>query len=90
VDRLAALLDVEAQPGPVAVTPLGPANPAPHRRISLNLPALLDARGIALAISGGAKRAVLERALQENRPLELPIAAVLHQQSVPVDVYLAP
>ena len=86
VAELASLLNVDAPPAPVAVTP----GHAPHRRISLNLSALLNTHGIALAISGSAKRAVLERALQENRPLELPIAAVLHQQRVPVDVYLAP
>jgi 6-phosphogluconolactonase len=86
VDGLATLLDPEESPAPVIVTP--PV--APHRRISLNLSALLEARGIALAMSGSAKRAVLDRALQEHRPLELPIAAVLHQQQVPVDVYLSP
>jgi 6-phosphogluconolactonase len=86
VEGLAGLLDPEAPPAPVTLTP--PI--APHRRISLNLSALLEARGIALAISGSTKRTVLERAQQQNRPLELPIAAVLHQQSVPVDVYLSP
>jgi 6-phosphogluconolactonase len=85
-EGLSSMLDAGAEPAPVTVTPLL----APHRRISLNLAALLDARAIAIAIQGSAKRAVLERALQEPSPLELPIAAVLHQSRVPVEVYLAP
>jgi 6-phosphogluconolactonase len=80
------MLDPATLPMPVAVTPPHAA----HRRISLNLPALLDARCIALAIQGATKRAVLDRALQGAAALELPIAAVIHQPRVPLDVYLTP
>lgn len=84
-DGLAAALDACAEPALVAITP--PA--VPHRRISFNLAACLDARHIAVQIQGASKREVLERAWTAS-PLELPIAAVLQQNRVPVDVYWTP
>ncbi|WP_295680235.1 6-phosphogluconolactonase [uncultured Nevskia sp.] len=68
-----------------AITPLT----APHQRISLRLPALLDSRCIHLPLSGASKLAVYQRALAENDPLQWPIAAVLHQAKVPVNIWLS-
>jgi 6-phosphogluconolactonase len=57
---------------------------APHERISLTLPALLDAREIILHIAGPDKKAALERALAAGPPEEMPIRFILRQQAVPV------
>jgi len=60
---------------------------APHERMSLTLPALLDAREVILHITGPEKKTVLERALDAGPPEEMPIRFVLRQQTVPVAVY---
>ena len=57
--------------------------------MSLTLPALLDAEEIILHIAGAEKRAVLERALADGPPEEMPVRFILRQQSVPVTVYWA-
>ena len=62
----------------------------PEERLSLNVAALLEARRIALLITGEAKWRVYERARTPGTALELPVRAVLHQQRVPVSVYWAP
>ena len=72
-----------ASPALVAVSPLV----ASHRRISMNLAALLHARYIAILIQGAHKRAVLEAARDGASPLAFPIAAILQQSRVPVGVY---
>jgi 6-phosphogluconolactonase len=77
-------LDPDGQPQLAAIT--SPA--APHPRISLTLAALLDTRGIYLQIQGAAKLAVYERALSGEDGAGLPIAAVLRQRRVAVQVYL--
>lgn len=82
---LAALFEADA---PVLAAVHPPA--APHARITLTLPALLDARHVFLQIQGAAKEAVLERAAAGGDPLRFPIAAVLAQRRVPVHVYCTP
>ena len=62
---------------------------APHDRMTLTLPALLDSRQIYLHLSGQEKRDVYERALESDSVEKMPIRAVLHQDKVPVDVYWA-
>lgn len=59
---------------------------APHPRISLTLAALLSSRRIVVSIAGDRKRAVIERAAAGADPHELPIAAVLAQTRVQVEV----
>jgi len=61
---------------------------SPHRRLSMTLPALLRSDEILLLISGAEKRAVLEQAADPAS--ELPIAHLLRQLRVPVDVFWAP
>jgi len=75
-------LDPAASPLLAAIDP--PA--APHPRISLTLAALLSSRRIVVLISGDRKRAVIERAAAGGDPHDLPIAAVLAQTRVPVEV----
>ena len=58
-------------------------------RISLGLAAILSAKKIILLITGDDKLTAYKQALTANSN-ELPIAAVLQQNSTPVDVYWAP
>lgn len=83
---LARAIDTTIAPGCVAVNALT----APHARLSLNLPALLDSRRIILHIQGDAKWLVYQRACVPGTIAELPIRAILHQKIVPVDVFWAP
>lgn len=56
-------------------------------RVSLTLPMLTSARHLLLAITGHAKRAVLQRA-ETAQPMQLPIAAVL-RSGAPLTVFWA-
>lgn len=62
---------------------------APHPRMSLTLPALLNARHVILHITGEDKLGVLEQALDAPSAPEVPISALLHQKRVPIHVYWA-
>ncbi|HWT96819.1 MAG TPA: 6-phosphogluconolactonase [Terriglobales bacterium] len=65
------------------------ANDAPingQSRISLTLPLLLQAKMLLLAVRGADKLAVIERA-KTTSPTDLPIAAVLRQERVPVEIH---
>ena len=68
--------------------PVGAVRPphAPHARMSLSLPGLLDSRIVFLLISGARKREVIEQACAQADPLSKPIAAVLMQLRTPVEV----
>ena len=69
----------------IAATP--PA--APHQRLSLTANAILKSRHIFLQISGAAKKAVYDRALEGGPVEELPIRLALLQDDVPVEVWIA-
>ena len=63
---------------------------APHERMSLTLPVILAAKNIFLHIVGQVKREVLERAMADGPPEEMPIRFVLrHKKKRPV-IYWAP
>lgn len=66
--------------------PAGVGSP-PLARISLTLPALLQARAIFLLIAGEAKREVIARA---DAGADLPVRAILAQDRTPVRVLWAP
>lgn len=70
----------------IAVQPLE----APHQRMSMTLPRLLDAHQVVVHITGEDKRAVLSQALQLEDLSVLPVSAVLRQQRTPVSVFWAP
>jgi 6-phosphogluconolactonase len=74
---------------PAGCVPMVAPTP-PRSRLSLNLAALLDARRIALLITGKAKWDVYQRARQPGAASELPVRALLSQERVPVAVYWAP
>ena len=63
---------------------------APHERMTLTLPALLQSRQIILHLVGPGKREVYERALAKGPVAEMPIRAVLGQTATPVTVFWAP
>jgi len=66
--------------------PAGLGRP-PLARISLTLPALLDARAIFLLIAGDAKREVIRRARAGE---DLPVARLLSQSKAPVRIFWSP
>ncbi|WP_341501161.1 6-phosphogluconolactonase [Gallaecimonas sp. GXIMD4217] len=78
---------------------LDPANPArllavqpttaPHQRISLTLPAILNSRQIYLHLQGPEKAQVLAEAASSDDVTAMPIRAVLAQKGTPVDIYLS-
>ncbi|WP_338031322.1 6-phosphogluconolactonase [Cupriavidus yeoncheonensis] len=92
-DGHTASLFADAPELPVGLSLTEPAgylalNPraAPHRRVSLNLSALLGARRVLLSFSGPWKKQVFDAATMEPTPM-LPVSYLLHQDSTPVDVY---
>ena len=82
---LSAGLDMESGRPCLAVQPLD----APHERMSMTLPRLLDSEQIIVHVSGENKGKVLAMADSGADPLELPIRAVLQQTKTPVVVYWA-
>jgi 6-phosphogluconolactonase len=82
---LALGLDLNSGRSCVAVTP----TVAPHERISMTLPRLLNTERLIIHISGENKQKVLDQAQAGTDPTELPIRSVLQQSQVPVTVYWA-
>lgn len=70
-----------------AVAGVRPAT-APHARLTLTLPRLLQARHVALSISGAAKRAVYAQACASESEA-LPVSLVLHRRTAPVATWMA-
>ena len=84
--QLAAATDMESGRNCMGIAPLT----APHERMTLTLPAILDSRQIILHITGPEKQEVLEQALQDGPIEAMPIRYILRQQTTPVSVYWAP
>lgn len=78
-------LDMQSGRHCIAVEPLS----APHQRLSLTLPRLLNTKLLIVHITGDDKRQLL-RAAAKADPTTYPIAAVLQQNLVPVHTYWAP
>jgi len=55
---------------------------APHQRISLTLPAILNSRNIFIHLTGEKKKQVLEDALANSTELEKPVTAVVNRADV--------
>lgn len=87
---LAAGLDLANPESAIAITPDPMPNAGPHPRISLTLARLLRSRRVMLAITGTDKRGALERAMRENDPTRLPVAALLHAPGVTVEIHWSP
>lgn len=71
-------------PGRVAATP-----GADHPRMSLTPRALLDSRAIHLLLSGADKKRALRAARAPGPVTDLPLRLILHQDAVPVRLYIA-
>lgn len=78
-------LDMNSGRTAIAVTP--PA--APHQRMSLTLPSLLNSQQIILHINGAAKQEVLRAAQVGDDITELPIRGILNQRLVPLSIFWA-
>lgn len=84
-DALALGLDMDSGRTCIGVTPTA----APHQRISMTLPRLLDSQQIIIHISGAGKQQVLEQAQAGDDVEALPIRAILNQQQAPLAIYWA-
>ena len=84
-DALALGLDMNSGRTCIGVTPTA----APHQRISMTLPRLLDSQQIIIHISGAGKQQVLEQAQAGDDVEALPIRAILNQQQAPLAIYWA-
>ncbi|SEO66403.1 6-phosphogluconolactonase [Aquisalimonas asiatica] len=83
---LATALDPDCGSLCIPVTP----ETAPHARMSLTLPALLNTHRLILHITGADKWDVYQQALAGDDAFAMPVRAVLHQRHTPVHVYWAP
>lgn len=63
---------------------------APHERMTLTLPALLESREIILHITGQNKKEVLDKAMAEGPAEDMPIRFILRQKRTPVRIFWAP
>ncbi|WP_026375161.1 6-phosphogluconolactonase [Aestuariibacter salexigens] len=77
-EQVQAGLDMNSGQRYIAVQP----TTAPHQRMSLTLPALLNSRHIFLHLTGERKREVLEQALAEGNEVAKPIVAVVQRSDV--------
>lgn len=85
-EKLAPATDMDSRKSCIGIAPLT----APHERMTLTLPAILDSRQIFLHITGQKKYDVLQKALTEGPSVEMPIRYILRQQTTPVSVFRAP
>jgi 6-phosphogluconolactonase len=63
---------------------------APYARVSLGAARLVRTRKLLLAVTGAAKRAVLEDAMAGRDAMSLPIAAVLHDPAARLEIHWSP
>jgi 6-phosphogluconolactonase len=65
--------------------PLPPEAPVP--RVTLSREAIVTARALMIAITGSAKKEVLERAIKDGASSTLPVGRVLADVELPVDIH---
>ncbi len=75
--KLGQATDLSSTQACIAITP----TTAPHERMTLRLPAILDSKQIILHITGEKKREVLDRAMIPGPSEELPIRYILFRQT---------
>ena len=63
---------------------------APVARVTLTRAAILSARTILIAITGQAKRDLLEQSIKDGHSSKLPIGRVLAECDQPIDIHWAP
>ena len=85
----------EALSGPrerraVGVMPDPMPEEAAVARVSLTRSAIVSARSVVIAITGAAKREVLERALKDGASSTYPVGRILADVELPIDIHWAP
>ena len=84
--KLSMAVDMDSGRTCMGITPLA----APHERMTLTLPAILDSRQIFLHITGQDKKDILRQAQADGASEEMPIRFILRQQTTPVTALWAP
>ena len=85
-DNLLALLDENDKPSLKRTQSASSL----EERISWNLSALLQAKYLALHITGVDKHQVLQQAMQYNQVEKWPVCSVIHQGHSPLSIYYSP
>ncbi|MBB3237702.1 6-phosphogluconolactonase [Phyllobacterium endophyticum] len=85
-DRLSDALSTEQQ---ALVLPIH-AEAAGEPRLTLTLPAIVNARFAALHIEGAGKRTTLEKALGAGATADMPIRAILRHEPIKLEIFWAP
>jgi 6-phosphogluconolactonase len=88
--ELAAGLDPDSPDDALVIHPDPLPPEAPFPRISLSAARLLRSHRLLLAVTGEAKRAVLDRAQTRPDPSTLPISALLHHPATQVEIHWSP
>ncbi|MFH2124615.1 MAG: 6-phosphogluconolactonase [Pseudomonadota bacterium] len=84
--NLAAAVDPHSGQICMAIHP--PA--APHERMTLTLPAILNSRQLILHLQAAEKKRVLARAQGDGDAAEMPIRYILRQRTTPLAIYWSP
>ena len=71
----------------VGVRPDPMPEEAPVARVTLTVPAIASAHAMIITVAGAAKRAILERAIEEGPSSTLPIGRVLAATEAALDIY---
>jgi len=83
-------LDIENEKSCIAIEATGCAVAGKFtERMSMTLSAILNSRQIILLFTGEEKLAIFEKAKSNNDSNRLPICALIHQNTVPVDLFWA-
>jgi 6-phosphogluconolactonase len=85
-DRLS---DAISPDQPALVLPMH-AEGAGEPRLTLTLPAIVNARFVALHIEGAGKRTTLEAALGRGATTDMPIRAILRYEPIELEIFWAP
>ncbi|RCW87688.1 6-phosphogluconolactonase [Phyllobacterium bourgognense] len=85
-DRLS---DAISPDQPALVLPMH-AEGAGEPRLTLTLPAIVNARFVALHIEGAGKRTTLEAALGRGATTDMPIRAILRYEPIALEIFWAP
>ncbi|WP_457298997.1 6-phosphogluconolactonase [Phyllobacterium sp. P5_D12] len=85
-DRLS---DAISPDQPELVLPMH-AEGAGEPRLTLTLPAIVNARFVALHIEGAGKRTTLEAALRRGATTDMPIRAILRYEPIELEIFWAP
>lgn len=87
---LEAALDAPKTRRAIGVMPDPMPQDAPVARVTMTRAAILQARALMLALTGDAKRALVEQAIEDAAGSTVPIGRVLAEAEQPIDIHWAP